>query len=343
MGPALDGPRIDGPRIDQPVSVPYSGPPLGIDGPVHLPPPGAEIVPELIAPGIGPEELVPFADSPIGPILPEAEYYAVPQKLSSYKDGFFQKLSFSGAWIGTAEDPADLGVTEIELFLTVALPAPIKEWPLFITPGINMYFLDGPGVTDLPPRLNTAYVDFMWAPQIFHRYRFVLSVAPSVLSDFQSSDADMFRLTGKGLVVYDWAPDRLQLVAGLLYLNRDDVRLLPAGGLIWKPAEWTHFELIFPKPKLAVRFGVGEGYEDWLYGTAEFGGNTWSIQRDSGAQDKVTYLDYRLLLGVERKLNGGAGYRIETGYVFGRTIEFASGEGDFDPQNTFILRGGLTF
>ena len=92
-----------------------------------------------------------------------------------------------------------------------------------------------------------------------------------------------------------------------------------------------------------MRFNVGEGFEDWLFTTAEFGGNTWPIVRTGGVDDEVTYNDYRILVGFERKLDGGAGYRLEAGYVFGRSIEFTSGQGDFDPQNTFLLRGGIVW
>jgi hypothetical protein len=218
-GPA--GPALEGPKIDRPVSAPrgasesapYSGPPAGIDGPQRLPPPGIELLPGET---IGPEELVPFTDSPLGEILPGAEYYSAGQKLSPYKSGFFQKLSLSAAWFGDGGDPQDLGATEIETFLTVALPAPIREWPLLISPGYNVAYLQGPHVSDLPPRLHFAYVDFLWVPQIYHRYKLLLAVAPSVLSDFEGNNSDAFRLTGKGLVVFDWVPDRLQLVAGVL-------------------------------------------------------------------------------------------------------------------------------
>ena len=103
------------------------------------------------------------------------------------------------------------------------------------------------------------------------------------------------------------------------------------------------YELLFPKPKAAWRFNVGPGFEDWLFTTAEFGGNTWSIERASGEHDKVTYLDYRILGGVERRLNGGAGFRLEAGYVFGREIEFASGVGNFDPKSTVLIRGAIVF
>jgi hypothetical protein len=265
-------------------------------------------------------------------------------KLRPFKQGFFQKLSLSAAWLGDGNDPADLGITEIETSLTVALPAPIRDWPLFITPGYNLYLLSDPGgLRDLPPQLHTVYLDFTWAPQFFQHHRLLLTVAPSIYSDFENDLSSGFRVTGKALWVWDANPDKLQFVAGILYLNRDNIRLLPAGGAIWKPTPDFNFELIFPKPKLAMRVNVGAGYEDWIFVTAEFGGNTWAIQRDSGLNDTVTWIDYRLMAGYERRLDGGAGYRLEAGYVFGRNVEYGSGLGDYSPQNTFLIRGGITF
>ena len=289
-----------------------------------------------------------FPESAVGPIYSEEYFYegaAGPQKLSSYKNGFFQKLSFSAAWVGTG-GVGELGITEIDTALSVAVPMPIREWPMLITPGYNVRFLDGPNGppgSDLPPRLNEAYLDFMWLPTFVHRHTLMLAVAPSYFSDFEADHDKAFRLTGKALWIYDARPDELQLVVGVLYLNRDNVRLLPAGGAIWCPADWAKFELIFPKPKLAIRYNVGQGYEDWVFGTAEFGGNTWSIERESGLSDQVTLLDYRILGGIERKLNGGAGYRLEAGYVFGRSVEYSSNVGNFDPSDTFIVRGGVSY
>src|SRR5687768_6333915 len=106
-----------------------------------------------------------FPESAVGPIYSEEYFYegaAGPQKLSSYKNGFFQKLSFSAAWVGTS-GAGELGITEIDTALTVAVPMPIREWPMLITPGYNVRFLDGPNGppgSDLPPRLNEAYLDF---------------------------------------------------------------------------------------------------------------------------------------------------------------------------------------
>ena len=307
----------------------YLGPPSGIDGPPMMPP------------EVGADVNLALPESVVDEMLSTDELFvAPPQKLSAYKNGFFQKLSLAAGWMGNSSDPSDLGLTEVETFAQVGLPAPIIEWPLLITPGFNLTMIDGPTVTDLPPRLYLAYVDLMWLPQIVRGYTLLFSVVPSVFGDFEAHD---FRLTGKGLLIVDCIPDRLQFVGGVLYLNRANIRLLPAGGAIWSPTGWTRFELIFPKPKLSLRWNVGLGYEDWIFTTAEFGGNTWPIERTGGVEDTVTYNDYRILVGFERKLDGGAGYRLETGYVFGRSIEFASGRGDFDPQDTFLLRGGITY
>jgi hypothetical protein len=319
----------------------YAGPPPTIDGPEIIVPPSDRTSQPIILPeGEFEEPLALPGGSIVDTLPPDWLLEPHPQKLSAYKNGFFQKLSLQADWLGNEGDSRDLGITEIETYVQVGLPAPIKEWPLLVTPGFNMAMIRGPTVTDLPSRLYLAYVDLMWLPQIVKGYTLLLSVVPSIFGDFE---AHQFRLTGKSLLIVDLMPDRLQFVGGVLYLNRENIRLLPAGGFIWTPTDWTRLELIFPKPKLAARWHIGPGFEDWVYTTAEFGGNTWPIFRTGGQPDNVTYIDYRILVGFERKLEGGAGYRLEGGYVFGRSIAFTSGRGDFDPQDTFMLRGGITY
>jgi hypothetical protein len=298
----------------------------------------------VILPDVDGAEPLTLPGSPITETLEalptESVFIPSPQKLSAYKNGFFQKLSLAVDWLGNEGDAADLGITEFRTFVQVGLPAPIREWPMLVTAGFDIDIIKGPTITDLPSRLYLTYVDFMWVPQIVRGYTILLAAAPSVFGDFTAHE---FRLTGKGLLIVDWVPDRLQLIAGVLYLNRENILLLPAGGIIWSPTDWTRFEILFPKPKFGVRVNVGPGYEDWIYTTAEFGGNTWPVIRTGGVHDNVTYVDYRILVGFERKLDGGAGYRLEAGYVFGRDITFTTGNGDFSPQDTIMLRGGIAF
>ena len=64
---------------------------------------------------------------------------------------------------------------------------------------------------------------------------------------------------------YDWIPSRVQLAAGILYLNRFTVNWLPAGGIIWDPNDDVHLEILFPRPKFAYRFTASALHEDWAY------------------------------------------------------------------------------
>jgi hypothetical protein len=273
---------------------------------------------------------------------PDDEWMFTGPKLSAYKKGFFQKFSLQGTWISRGHSD-DLGITEVEAFATFALPCPTKEWPILITPYYNQRLLNGPNAPDLPASLYETYVEFLWLPKLNDRWIGIIGVAPSVYSDFQGEDSDGFRLTGKGLVRYDITPNRLQLIAGVLYLNRDDIRILPAGGLTWTPNDDVRYELIFPRPKLAHRIGFTETSEDWLYVAGEFGGNSFAVVRDSGLHDKVTLRDMRFLVGWERRRDGGAGIRFEVGYVFDRSIEYASGTPDVNPDPAALLRGTITF
>jgi hypothetical protein len=282
-------------------------------------------------------------------MAPEEGWYmegasiAGPPLLTKFKDGFFQKLNVQGTVIDPGAS-SGFALTEFESMLTVAVPAPTKDYPLLISPIFEARFLDGPIDPDLPPILYTTGIDFMWVPKVTDRLRGVISVAPMIYSDFESSDADMFRITGRGIVQWDAIPDRLQFLAGVLYLNRDDVSLLPVAGLIWNPNPYWNLELIFPRPKIARLINYGAAHSDWVYLLGEFGGNTWAVRRDSGLQDKATLRDIRAMLGIERRKNGGANYRFEVGYVFAREIDYLStAETDFEPADTLLLRIGVTF
>jgi hypothetical protein len=311
---------------------------LGLVG--QLPPTGSPIPPGPGSPQTPPEAAWELASAPQNTTTTLLGDPPGSGRISDHKDGFFQKLSFSGTWLDRGQ-PLDYGQSELELYATFAVPMPGREWPLLITPLFEVQYLDGPVSPDLPPRLYETYLDFLWVPRLNENWTVILGLAPSVYSDFQT-DEDAFRWTGKGLVRYDWSPT-LQVLAGVLYLNRDDVRILAAGGLIWNPHDDARYEILFPRPKLARRIAVHELCEDWVYVAGEFGGNTWAIERDSGQPDRLTLRDLRLLLGLERKRDGGAGWRTEIGYVFGRRAEFASGTPTIEPDDTLLLRGGVTY
>ena len=89
------------------------------------------------------------------PVDPNQWWTPPPDKLPAYKDGFFQKLWFSATWLDGGR-AGDLGITEVEALLTVALPLPSKDHPLLITPAFETRYLNGPLAPDLPARLYSA-------------------------------------------------------------------------------------------------------------------------------------------------------------------------------------------
>ncbi len=256
--------------------------------------------------------------------------------LTTHRKGFFQRLDVSAAWLPRFD--RDLGITELVTSMTIALPAPTRQFPLLITPSFRYFGLDGPAGIDVPSEVFDTWLEMMWVPQIGEKWRGFLSVAPGVYADFDSYGSDAFRLTGRAIVNYRWHPDQLELFAGILYLNRDDYLMLPAGGVLWVPNRDTRLEIFFPKPKLARRYRWGQRFEDWVYLGGEFGGNTYWVRRAGGVEDLITLRDWRLYLGTERKWDAGSAVQLEVGYIFSRVIEYRSQADDFELDDTLMLR-----
>lgn len=290
--------------------------------PPHLQPPG--YVP--VAPGIE----LPAAPPPPGP--PGA------------RDGVFQKLIFNGAWIPRLGYDG-FGMNELQLRTVLAFPFPTRESPLLVTPGFAVHFLDGPDNPDMPARLYDAYCQFRWLVPVTDRLGLDLAFRPGYFSDFEQSSGSAVRYGGHVLAAWDWTP-QAKIILGAAYVDRKDVQVVPAVGLIWKPYEEVSVELLFPRPRIAHRVFVPwdcrDGVENWLYIAGESGGGTWAIRRDL-TTDVVSYRDFRVILGAERKVEGGPDTWLEVAYLFGRRIEFDSATPSFDPIDSLMLRGGVSY
>jgi hypothetical protein len=259
-----------------------------------------------------------------------------------YRRGFFQRLRLSGGWIDKAGDDG-LGITNLKTSLTGAVPLGSFENLLLVTPGFEVDYLDGPAQADLPSRLYDTGVDFMWRRQFNDRWGSMVAVRPAVASDFHS-DQDALRITGRALATWQWVPERLSVLFGVVYLDRNDLPILPGAGLIWTPTPDWRLDLIFPRPKLARRLTfLPRQREDWVYLGGSLGGRTWAVERQPGVADQLTLRDYRIYLGWERIFEGGGGPFVEAGIVLGRELEY-----EIDPllwsfEDAFILRGGVNF
>lgn len=256
------------------------------------------------------------------------------------KPGVFQKLGLSATWLNRGDFD---GFSELQwgAFMTFGFPMPTRERPLLITPAFEMRMWDGLAAPALPAQVYDATLEFRCLGKFNACWGYDVGIAPGVHSDFDQFEDDAIRITGRAVASYQLRPD-ITFVLGVVYLDRDDVSLLPVAGLIWTPHDEVRWELIFPRPRVMWRWGCQGWTEDWLYLAGELGGGSWSVQR-LGISDQVTMRDYRVLLGIERKSPSGAGRRLELGYVFGRVIEFNSATPDFEPDSALLLRAAWTY
>ena len=126
----------------------------------------------------------------------------------------------------------------------------------------------------------------------------------------------------------------IDVVFGVDYLDRGDIKLLPVAGLIWTPNAEMRFELVFPRPRAV--FQLTEHHR--LYVAGELGGGTWAIERVTFDNDLATYHDLRVCVGVEYVEKDGQRLAFEIGYLFDRRLEYTSGIGDMRLDDAVMFR-----
>jgi hypothetical protein len=262
-----------------------------------------------------------------------------------------QRILFEGTWLA-GSGGSELGVTDLELNATFFFPLFGGRMPLFITPGFAVHYWNGPDSDsftsvpppELPPRTYDAYLDAAIKPVINNWLSADLGARVGLYTDFESVESDAIRVIARGIGIISISPTT-QIVLGVVYLDRLTIKLLPAFGLIWMPNPDARFDIVFPQPKLAYRMTTVGMTEWWWYVAGELGGGTWHFQRADGQADAFEYNDIRAILGLEWKnqaMPGVTGY-FEVGYAFNREVEYIGVNPGFDPDDTVMLRAGVTF
>ena len=157
---------------------------------------------------------------------------------------------------------------------------------------------------------------------------------------------------GKGMAVIGIPDTNLTMKVGVWYINREQIKLLPAGGFVWKPSQLTEFDILFPNPKFTqLLTTTGGGVEWWWYLSGNYGGGVWTIKRSAAAThpeqnqiDLVDYDDIRVALGIDFRRPAGVTGFFEGGYAFQRELNYASGlPSSFDPNSAFYVHAGVSF
>ncbi len=329
--------------------MPPAGAPVTPSTPV-TPMPGSPLVPQT-PPYAAPP---PSYGSPYGPPVP-----ATPQQPNvMFPNGIGPQYDYANSlrliqdvrlrhtYIWGDGKPYDLAINDTEVAVTFTWPNFLTTaQPLFISPAFALHLWDGPAdiAADLPANAYSAYLDFQYQTNPQYQIGAELGARVGVYTDFDTLTTDSIRLQGLLLGVGRLTPT-LTLKLGVIYLDRNDIKILPAGGLLWQPSPQVRWDIFFPQPKLAQYLSTVGAYEVWWYVAGEYGGGAWTIKRADDTTDRVDINDIRVSLGLEwTGPRGFMGFG-EIGYVFERELYYVNNRQDnTDLNDSFMLRAGFSW
>ena len=221
----------------------------------------------------------------------------------------------------------DLGMFSMQSYPSIS----IGDSTSFET-GWGVHFLNGPNVTDMPPRLFDLEMALRTRRLLSDHMMVDLKLGTGVFTDFEGSSRKGVRFPSHAVGYYEhhhW----LISVLGVDVLDRDDISLLPVFGAIWRGNQDLICELVFPRPKIQYRISETRSF----YIAGELGGGTWAVERVGGVDDVATYRDIRITCGV-MKWGDRDETVFEIGYAMDRALEYRSVRGDYDPDGALILR-----
>lgn len=210
-------------------------------------------------------------------------------------------------------------------------------------PGWGIHWINGADSLKLEPRLYQFTIPLDCTTEIDDVWTVDMGITPGWFTDGVNKRPEMFRLLGHYVVTARMTSEHL-LTLGFVYLDRDDIAALPVAGLIIdQPHRGCRFELVFPRPHLAWRIAEYGEAACWFTLTGELGGGSYAIKRYDRTNDVLTYRDLRLIGGLEflkgKRLLGS----VEAGWVFDRSLEFRTENGNQQPGDTALVRMSLAY
>jgi hypothetical protein len=213
---------------------------------------------------------------------------------------------------------------------------------LHIAPGAQFSFWNGLESSYMKsPNLFGAFVDFGVEPHLNKNFSFEAALRVGLYSDYEKVTNESWRIQGRVMATFEVA-ERWQGTVGFLYLDRNRIKLLPSGGLIYRPHDDVICRLTFPDPKISMRITRNGTTDWWGYIFANYGGDTWTICDDAGNSARTDYNDIRVAAGVE--FDNASSFKgfVEVGGAFGREL-VRPGWGTYSPSNALYFRIGLRY
>ena len=271
-------------------------------------------------------------------------------------DRFVRGPRIRHGWIA-GDDGREMDINESDISFVVTYPNfMFSGQPIYIAPSFSLYQWDNPEPPDfpstavLPSKAYGAYLDTKFETDKNYPVGAEIVGRVGIFTDFSTFTSDSLRVIGGGNLLLRVTPTTT-LKAGAFYTDRANVKLIPAGGILWEPNERTKFDIYFPRPKLASYLTTVTTHDVWWYVGGEYGGGSWTVKREIAPifTDRFDYNDIRLLVGLEwgpaewfregRRL----GF-VEAGWVTNREGIYVVRPGDsFNLRDSFILRAGVGY
>ena len=223
--------------------------------------------------------------------------------------------------------------------------------------GTGIHFVDGPGRAgaDLPPRLFDIFWNTRFKAETDDGFGIDANFKIGLFTDFEDSVREGWRFPGRVLgYATMWGAASKEkkridkfglLVLGFEYLDLEQTEILPAGGMILEMTPDVKVDLYFPRPQIRLRVDQEESGDQWLYFRGEYHGSAWAIERNTGNADVVSLTEYRATIGLETvpKDKEESTSFLEVGFLFHRDLEYRSGVGNFQPDDTIVIRLGSRY
>ena len=220
--------------------------------------------------------------------------------------------------IGVGEPGETPTATVQELDLMVRAPVYLKP-PVVVMAGpeLRWHHFDFAALEFSSIDTYTVAVPVTMRVPIADKWSGMLSLSPSLYTDFTVVDSDDFKLSTVALAFYRWRPDTT-IAMGLVYsrdFGRD--RVYPALGATWRSEEWA-VRLLYPRPSIAYTPN-----DRWRF-TAEMApaGGQWSIADPrigpSTEQFDFEFSGWRGGVSAEYQLRKGLVFTLDVGGAFSR-------------------------
>jgi len=254
-------------------------------------------------------------------------------------------------WIRGGDGDQSLDMNEIDTAVSFAFPNfCYSNQPLYITPAFGLTLLSGPSSNtgaDLPGQVYSGTLSADWQSDPNQIFSIDLGLTVGMFSDFDTNISDSFRVLGRGVGHFRLTP-YTTFKGGVHVINRNDITVLPALGFLYTPTPLTRYDIFFPEPKLSHYFTTLGTQDLWAYWAGEYGGGSWTVERESGQTEQVDINDIRIMFGFEwgrsdlLRQGTRTGFA-EIGWVFERELVYKNSGTNMSPNDSFLIRLGIGY